>query len=73
MTPPLTKWVVRRLELPRTGMVSVALTPEGIAYREYGRRRWLLLPHRTAFVAAATLGAESIRAERRSRRRMQHA
>jgi len=72
MTPPLTKWVVRRIELPRTGLVSVALTPEGIAYREYGRRRWLLLPHRRAFVTAASLGAETIRAQRRARK-AQHA
>lgn len=52
---PLTKAIYRTIELPRTGRVSVALTPLGVMYREFRRRRWYLLPHGAAFIAAVEL------------------
>lgn len=64
----LRKPVRRRLTLPRTGRVTVELSPEGIRYREFGRRRWLLIPHTTAYLSAAKLAAAQIVALRKQER-----
>lgn len=66
----LTKPVRRRLELPRNGRLTVELGPEGIRYREYRSRRWLLLPHSKAYLEAAKLEAARLR-EERTRHRQQ--
>ena len=72
----LRKAVRRKTEIPRHGRYTVELAPEGIRYREYGRRTWLLLPHGHAIVRAAELEAgrrrrdrELARKERRAARR----
>ena len=65
---PLSKTIYRSIDLPRTGRLTVALSPLGIMYREFRRRRWYLLPHGAAFIAAVELEVAAQLAKREADR-----
>lgn len=65
----LRKPVRRTATIPYYGDVTIELAPEGVRYREKGRRRWLLIPHATAFGTAARLEAARLVVERKQARK----
>lgn len=69
MTTRLTKPVARVVETPRHGAIVVTLAPEGIVFREKGRRRSYVLDHGAAFQRAVSIAVEAEKREKRARRR----
>ena len=67
----LTKPVAREVNCagPNGASLIVTLTPLGITFREKRRRAELLLPYGYAYIRAAMLVADEVRAQRRRRPR----
>jgi hypothetical protein len=53
----------------RMGVLVLTIAPEGIYYRERGRRKRFLLPHGYGFQQAVQLHVRSERAEKKARRK----
>jgi hypothetical protein len=53
----------------RMGNLVLIVTPEGIYYRERGRRTRFLLPHGFAYQQAVRLHVEKLKADRKRGRR----
>lgn len=68
MTTRLTKEVRREIETPRHGPLVVSLAPEGIRFREKGRRKSYLLGHGFAYQMAVKMQINAESAERRARK-----
>jgi hypothetical protein len=69
----LTKPVRRKVLTARGTLLVLELTPEGVIYREPGRRTRYTLPHGVAFVAAVRLHVAAVNAERIARRKLKRA
>lgn len=63
-TTPLLKPVTRAAHTPSGTALAVTLAPEGIYFRERGRRTRFLLPLGTAFVQAVRLEVARQKAEK---------
>lgn len=69
MTTRLTRPVRREIATPRHGALIVTIAPEGLYYREKGRRTPFLLPHGVAFQRAVDLHVREQRAAKAATRK----
>lgn len=76
MATPLTKPVRREVTIvtgrtPRRFVVS--MTPDGVTFREKGRRFTLTLPWSSGLVRAEVLAGQALAAEKKARRKARRA